>query len=68
MPASFGLTEGLMKSTALIPQTEQEVAQELVSSHPLVSKGSSKGNPGSVGKPGDDSGTDRQGREGGRGL
>ena len=37
MPASFGMTEGLMKSTALIPQTDQEVAQELVSSHPLVS-------------------------------
>ena len=26
-----------MKSTALIPQTEQEVPQEFVSSHPLVS-------------------------------
>ena len=37
MPASFGMTEGLMKSTALIPQTEQEVAQEFVSSTPLVS-------------------------------
>ena len=37
MPASFGMTEGLMKSTALIPQTEQEVAQEFVSSTPMVS-------------------------------
>ena len=34
MPASFGMTEGLMKSTALIPQTEQEIAQEFVSSTP----------------------------------